>query len=165
MENLNIRTATKKDIPFILEIVNESILNTTANYNYDILTLAQQMAWFEKQIVDAMPVIVSVLEGIVCGYGSYNRFHEKIGYQFTVEHSIYLSTKMRGTGIGSLLMKELILLARKQNLHIMIGLIDGENQGSIDFHKKFGFVEVGRMKEVGFKFKSWVDLVFMQLTL
>ena len=44
----------------------------------------------------------------------------------------------------------------------MIGVIDAENQSSIEFHKKFGFEIVGTIKESGFKFNRWLHSVFMQ---
>jgi phosphinothricin acetyltransferase len=44
----------------------------------------------------------------------------------------------------------------------MIGVIDSENTNSIDFHKKFGFEEVGFIKESGFKFNRWLHSVFVQ---
>jgi L-amino acid N-acyltransferase len=43
--------------------------------------------------------------------------------------------------------------------------IDGENEGSIRFHERHGFVETARMPEVGRKFDRWLDLVLMQRTI
>jgi L-amino acid N-acyltransferase YncA len=63
------------------------------------------------------------------------------------------------------LLAELIKLAKEQGFHNMIGAIDAKNKGSIAFHKKFGFEVVGTMREVGYKFDHWLDLVFMQLIL
>lgn len=63
------------------------------------------------------------------------------------------------------MLTELIQLAKKQGYHNMIGAIDAENYGSIAFHKRFGFVESGIIKEAGFKFNKWLDLLFMQLIL
>jgi L-amino acid N-acyltransferase YncA len=70
-----------------------------------------------------------------------------------------------GKGIGKVLLQELIRLAKKQGLHTMIGVIDAENQSSVDFHEKFGFKTVGIIKESGFKFDRWLHSVFMQLIL
>jgi phosphinothricin acetyltransferase len=44
-------------------------------------------------------------------------------------------------------------------------VIDSEQECSIALHAKFGFVEVGRLKSVGFKFGRWLDTVYMQLML
>ncbi len=157
-----IRKATKADLPAILDITNEAILHTTAIYDYDTRSMAAQEAWWADKEATGMPVIVAELDGKTIGFGSYGRFRPKEGYKFCVEHSIYLDTSARGQGIGSMLLRELIVLATKQGLHTMIAGIDADNEGSIAFHKKYGFVEVGRMPQVGFKFNRWLDLVFLQ---
>jgi phosphinothricin acetyltransferase len=53
-------------------------------------------------------------------------------------------------------------MAKKQNLHTMIGVIDSENESSITFHEKFGFEKAGFIKESGYKFDRWLHSVFMQ---
>lgn len=165
MTNLTIRPAKSGDLDKILEIVNHSILHTTANYNYDIQTLEIQTKWFEDKKTKNMPVVVADLDGEVVGFGSYGQFREKIGYQYTVEHSVYVVDNVIGKGIGTKLLTELIRLAKEQGFHVMIGAIDGDNKGSIAFHEKFGFTAIGTIREVGYKFNHWLDLVFMRLIL
>ena len=63
------------------------------------------------------------------------------------------------------LLSRLIELAKEQGFHIMIAGVDGSNDGSFEFHKKFGFKEIGTFKEVGYKFDKWLDLRFLQLFL
>lgn len=162
---IQIRKAAITDVPEILDIVNYSILHTTANYNYDIQTPDIQTKWFEDKQSKNYPVIVADYNGKAIGFGTYGMFREKIGYQFTVEHSVYVADEYIGKGIGKLLLTELIRLAQEQGFHVMIGGIDASNSGSIAFHKKFGFVENGIVREVGFKFGKWLDLLFMQLIL
>lgn len=47
----------------------------------------------------------------------------------------------------------------------MVAAIESENAASIALHKKLGFIESGRMTEVGTKFGRWLDLTFLQLRL
>ncbi|CAD0008755.1 MULTISPECIES: GNAT family N-acetyltransferase [Flavobacterium] len=163
--NLTLRPATSNDLEKILEIVNHSILYTTANYSYEVQNLEVQTKWFEDKKNKNLPVIVADLGGEVVGFGSYGQFREKIGYQYTVEHSVYVVDNSIGKGIGSKLLTELIRLAKTQGYHVMIGAIDADNAGSIAFHEKFGFITAGTIREVGYKFDHWLDLVFMQLIL
>jgi L-amino acid N-acyltransferase YncA len=163
--NIILRQATLADLDKILDIVNHSILHATANYSYDIQTIEVQTKWFEEKKAKNLPVIVADLDGEVVGFGSYGQFREKIGYQYTVEHSVYVVDNVIGKGIGKQLLTELIRLAKQQGYHVMIGAIDADNAGSIAFHEKFGFVATGTIREVGYKFGHWLDLVFMQLIL
>jgi len=163
--HLIIRNATPKDLPALLEIINHAILNTTAIYDYEPREYDQQKTWLDQMFNDGMPVVVAEVDGEVIGYGSYNIFRPKIGYKFSVEHSIYLNEKSRGMGVGSRILESLIQRARESGIHTMIAGIDAANRGSIEFHKKYGFVEKGYLKEVGYKFDQWLDLVFMQLLL
>lgn len=163
--SITIRQATINDMTSVLEIVNYEILNTTAIWDYDVRTLEQQQAIFNEKQEKNFPFIVAEKENQIVGFGTYGTFRFKIGYRFTVEHSVYVDKNFHGSGIGKLLLEELILLAKNQNLHTMIGVIDSENKGSIVFHEKLGFKNVGHIKETGFKFERWLDSIFMQLLL
>lgn len=162
---IKIRDAIIDDMKAVLEIVNYEILNSTSIYDYNPHTLDQRIEWYENQITQNMPVIVAELNGDVIGYGSFGSFRYKEGYKYCVEHSVYVHSQKRNLGAGKLLMQQLINIARSMNIHTMIAGIDAENQESIDFHKNFGFVEVGRIKGAGYKFNKWLDVVFMQLML
>jgi len=159
-----IRSARIEDIETILEIVNDAILNTTAIYDYDVRTLNDQISWFQEKKEHNFPVIVATDENdTVLGFGTYGTFRMKIGYKFTVEHSVYVKEGHSGKGIGKAILLELIDLAKAQKLHVMVGCIDAGNTGSIEFHEKFGFKKAGILKESGYKFDKWLDLQFVQL--
>jgi L-amino acid N-acyltransferase YncA len=162
---IKIRVATPEDLEKILNIVNYSILHTTANYNNEIQTIETQKQWFEDKRVKNLPILIADYNGEAIGFASYGQFREKIGYRFTVEHSVYVSPTFIGKGIGSVLLSGLIQLAKKQGYHTMIGAVDANNLGSIAFHEKLGFKATGTLREVGYKFDNWLDLVFMQLLL
>lgn len=160
-----IRPGRPADISAILEILNHEILHSTVLYAYETNTLTEQTAWFKQKQVDKLPVIVAETKGAVLGFGTFGPFRPWPAYQFTVEHSIYIDKQQRGAGAGKLLMAELIQLAQKKGYHTMIAGIDAANTGSSSFHEKFGFKQVGRLNQVGYKFDRWLDLIFMQLIL
>ena len=159
---IKIRDYQIQDCTAIIEIINDAILNSTALYDYNIRTLNTQEAIFEEKLQKGFPVIVAESNNEVVGFGYYSEFRFREAYKFTVEHSVYANKNAIGKGIGKLLLNELIERAKKQNLHTMIGVIDSENTNSIDFHKKFGFEEVGFIKESGFKFDRWLHSVIVQ---
>lgn len=159
---IKIRNYKVDDAKAILEIINYNILHATALYDYEPRTLENQMAIFDDKLKKGFPIIVAVANETVIGFGYYSEFRFREAYKYTVEHSVYAHPNHTGKGIGKLLLEQLIHLAKVQKLHTMIGVIDSENQNSIDFHKRFGFEIVGTIKESGFKFDRWLDSVFMQ---
>jgi L-amino acid N-acyltransferase YncA len=159
------REAEERDLQGILAIMNEVILNTTSIYDYSPRDLAYVSDWFIKKQRDKMPVLVAEANQQIVGYGSYGIFRAWDAYQFCVEHSIYVHKDYQDHGIGKELMKRLIERARKDGFHTMVAGIDALNVKSCKFHEKLGFFEVGRFREVGYKFDRWLDLIFMQLML
>jgi L-amino acid N-acyltransferase YncA len=158
-----IQPAQPHHLPAILEIYNEAVLNTTASYDYEPNTLEQRTQWFEHHQHDGLPIFVAVNEaGTVVGWGSLSKFRDRIGYQYTVEHSVYVAADQRGHGIGSLMLQSLIDAACGMGKHILVGGVDASNEASLRLHQAFGFEEVARFKQVGYKFNRWLDVIFFQ---
>ena len=163
---MKVRPATHEDLPAILEIYNEAVLNTTATYDYEPRTLEHRAAWFEDHAKNQYPVFVAVNDdGRVVGWSALNRYHDRKGYQFTSENSVYVAADQRGRGIGKLLMKPLIEAARRRGIHAILAGIDADNEASTRLHASFGFVKVAHFKQVGFKFGRWLDVIYMELLL
>ncbi len=159
---IKIRPYKTSDTKAILEIINDMILNSTALYDYKPRSLTNQKAIFEDKLQKGFPVIVATVDEKVVGFGYYSEFRFREAYKFTVEHSVYANKNFIGKGIGKLIMKHLIDLARAQQLHTMVSVIDAENESSVEFHEKLGFEIVGVIKESGFKFDRWLHSVIMQ---
>jgi len=162
---IKIRPYETSDTDAIIAILNYYIVNSTAIYDYDLRTLEQQLTVFEEKLKKGFPIIVATVENRIVGFGYYSEFRFREAYKYTVEHSVYVLPNEHGNGIGSILLKSLIVIAKQQKLHTMIAVIDSENQSSIVFHEQFGFSTVGIIKESGFKFERWLDSVIMQLLL
>jgi L-amino acid N-acyltransferase YncA len=160
-----IRLATEQDLPAILDIYNDAILNTTAVYDYTAHTLEMRQAWFAAKQRDGYPVFVAEGEGEIAGFSSFGPFRTWAAYKYTVEHSVYVAQRYRKRGIGRMLVKTVIDFARQMDRHVILAGIDSENEVSIRMHKQLGFEETATLKQVGYKFGRWLDLVFMQLVL
>jgi L-amino acid N-acyltransferase YncA len=160
-----IRAASEGDLPAILAIYNDAVLNTTAIWNDDLVDLDNRRAWMTARAALGYPVLVAEEEGAVLGYGSFGDFRAFHGYRFTVENSVYVAANERRRGVASALLAALIEHASAIGKHVMVAGIAGENDISLRLHVRHGFVETARMPEVGQKFGRWLDLVFMQRTL
>jgi phosphinothricin acetyltransferase len=158
-----VREATIDDLPQILDIYNDAIVNTTAVYDYEPHTLEMRKQWFDTKKQQGFPVFVAEEDGTICGFSSIGPFRAWAAYKYCVENSVYVKQDQRGKGIASKLMQPLIDAAKQLGLHSIVSGIDATNDISISLHKKFGFVEVAHFKEVGYKFDRWLDLKFLQL--
>jgi phosphinothricin acetyltransferase len=159
---LEIREAHEKDLPAILDIYNDVVATSTAIYRDEPATLEDRRSWFAARKAEGQPVLVAMDGGAVVGFGAFGGFRPWPGYRFTVEHSVHVRADRRGQGVGAALMTPLIERAAALGMHVMIAGIDADNARSIRFHERLGFTKVAHLREVGFKFGRWLDLVLMQ---
>jgi phosphinothricin acetyltransferase len=157
-----VRPATEHDLSAILAIYNDAVRHTTAIWNDAVVDLDNRRVWLAARSGQGYPVLVGEEDGAVVAYGSFGDFRAFDGYRFTVEHSVYVAEGSRRRGIASALIEALAERASALGKHVIVAGIASENEASIRLHLKHGFVESGRMAEVGFKFGRWLDLVLMQ---
>ena len=161
-----LRDAVPADLPGVLAIYNDAVLNTTAIWNEQPVDLANRQAWFDGRQAQGYPIIVAVDEaGEVAGYASFGDWRAFEGFRHTVEHSVYIRADQRGHGLGPKLMEALVKRASQCGKHVMVAAIESGNGASIRLHEKLGFRVTGEMPQVGVKFGRWLDLTFMQLVL
>lgn len=166
---MHIRPATADDAVAIQSILNALIETTTIEWTETPHTIDRIHAWMDAHEV----VLVAVEEsgsqaGEIAGLSAYGWFRDAMirpGYRFTVESTVHVRESHWGSGVGRALMVALIDAARKNGKHVMVAAVDGENESSVRFHERLGFVEVGRLPELGEKFGRWLDLVLLQLRL
>jgi L-amino acid N-acyltransferase YncA len=69
---------------------------------------------------------------------------------------------VRGAGLGSVVLAELIRLARGRGHHAVMARIIADNAPSRRLHARLGFVLVGVERETAFKLGRWHDIAIMQ---
>lgn len=157
-----IRNARPDDAEAIRAIYNAAVVNTTAVFDYEPRSAEAQMVWLAMKAEQDLPVLVAEENDTVLGYASYGQFRPWPAFQFTVENAIYIAPNRRGQGIGRLLLGELIAVARAHGLRSMVAGITAENTASLALHEKLGFERTGLIRDSGWKFERWLDLVFLQ---
>jgi phosphinothricin acetyltransferase len=80
----------------------------------------------------------------------------------TAEISSFLHPDHCGRGIGGILLDHLLEAAAAKGIHTVLAAVSAVNEPSIRFHRKHGFVECGRFREVFRKKSRYVDTVWMQ---
>lgn len=157
-----IRAAQRPDVSAIQAIYAHHVLNGTATFDTeppDMLFWEQKMAALASR---GWPFLVADQGGEVVGYCYATQIRERPAYALCCEDSIYVRTKSIGQGIGTALLTALINAAKEAGFEQMVAVIGGGAPSSIALHGKAGFVEVGRLKDVGFKFGRYLDSVYMQ---
>ncbi len=159
-----IRRAERTDMPDVREIYNYYVTNS-------VVTLDEKKwshkAWLEKfDFLEkiALPFLVAVSPtGQILGYGLVSPWTGKSGYRYTVENSIYLGHAATGKGLGRELLQALIAACEDLGIREMVAVISDKGaEGSVALHEKLGFVEVGRMGRVGFKFGRSIGTIYLQ---
>lgn len=154
-----LRPARATDAAAICAIANPIIRDTLITFT----TAEKTPEGVAEEIAARLPgYLVGEIGGRVLGFASYGPFRGGPGYAHSKEHTILLAPEARGQGLGRALMARLEAVAADNGVHVLVGGVSAANPRGIGFHAALGFVEVGRMPEVGFKAGQWLDLVLMQ---
>ncbi len=163
----SIRDAVEADLPYVREIYNHYVANSTVTFDEKPMTLAQLRRKFSKVQQLKMPFLVAESpRGQILGYAYVYPWKEKAAYRYTVENSIYLGPAATGKGLGRALLAELLVRSKVAGIKEVIAVIaDRGADASIRIHEEFGFKTIGHMGKVGFKFERWLGTVLMQKSL
>lgn len=159
---IGIRDATDADLHSIVDIVNREIRESAFVWSDVENTLETRGEWFARHRELGQPVIVACDDAdTVVGWASLSTFRPANGYRFTCEVSVYVAREAHRRGIASRLVGRLHDCARDMGLKALVAVIDSENAASIRLFASRGYVEVGRMNDIGRKFDRWRSEVFL----
>lgn len=167
MSALLIRSVTESDLPAICDIYNHYVRTTTVTYD-EVESTVQGWAQKAQRIADAgIPFLVAETDaGELLGYALGQPWSPKSAYRFTIENSIYLAPSAAGRGIGWALLARFLDACRQRGLRQVIAVVaDRGTEASIALHRKAGFVDAGRLTEVGEKFGEPQGVFLLQKTL
>jgi L-amino acid N-acyltransferase YncA len=156
-----IRKADPEDLDAITLIYNEAILTTTATFDTEQKSAADQLEWFQSHD-ERHPILVAVMDGKVVGWASLTKWSDRRAYDDTVESSFYVKSEFRGRGIGRMLKDAIIEEARRLHFHTLIARVAEGNPESLHLNESAGFVRVGTLREVGRKFGNLLDVHILQ---
>lgn len=161
---MNVRDARREDLEGIVRIYNQAVVGDVATFDLDPVSVEQRIPWLQ-QFGEQHPLLVAELDGAVAGFAYYLPYRTRKAYDRTKECTVYIDEARHRRGVGSALYDELLRRARANGVHVLIGVISGGNPASVALHRKFGFIHVGTLEEVGWKFERWIPTHFYQLIL
>lgn len=159
-----IRAGKLSDAAGIAALINHEIRSGLAIWRYAERTEHDIKDMLSDRIAAGYALYVAEVNDKIVGWAGYGPFRSGEGYARTMEHSVNVTPDYRRRGIASNLLSKVIEHADTAGIHCLIGAIEATNIASLEMHKRFGFVETGRLPEIGWKFGKWLTLVLMQRT-
>jgi phosphinothricin acetyltransferase len=152
-----IRPATLADAAAIAALWNPWIRDTAITFASVEKTAADIVS-----LIEARPCFFVAETTGLLGFATYGQFRGGDGYATCMEHTVILSPDARGQGAGRALLQAVEAHARAGGAHQMIAGVSGENPDARAFHAAQGYHEVAILREAGFKFGRFMNLVLMQ---
>jgi phosphinothricin acetyltransferase len=155
-----VRLARDGDADPICAIYNEGI-DDRATLETELRTPDERRRWLASH--DARhPVIVAESDGAVVGWASLNVFNPREAYRHVADVSVYVARAARGKGVGTALLKELVLLGLQHGFHKLVLAGFPHNAASVALYRRSGFREVGVYREQGRLDDKWVDVLLVE---
>ena len=163
MSPIFIRASRDADVDAISTIYAHHVLHGTGTFETEPPAAADMAARRADVLAKNLPYLVAEQDGRVVGFAYCNWFKPRPAYRYSAEDSIYIADEARGQGLGAQLLTALVQAAEAAGVRKLIAVIgDSANAGSVGVHRKQGFSHVGVIKDCGWKFGEWRDIVLME---
>ena len=162
---MRIGRAALADLDAVSAIYNEEVLHGVATFDTEPRTGAAAREWFDSHQNDAHPLVVAELDGTVAGWASLTAWSPRGAYSRTVEGSVFVDRRFRGSGVGAALLAEIVLASRRARHRVVLGRVEAHNDVSRRMLDRAGFRSVGVMHAVGEKFGRVLDVEVFELVL
>lgn len=160
------RPAVLDDLDAIAEIYAHYVRSSVATFELEAPDRDEWRRRFDAITDAGLPFLVTERDGEVAGYACCGPWKTRPAYRATVEDSVYVASQAKRRGCGTELMRDLLDAAGAAGIREVIAVIaDTGDPASVELHRRFGFVEAGRLTNVGFKHDRFVDTVILQRTL
>lgn len=150
-----------EDLPAILEIYNWYVLNSTATFHTAPVSPDEFSAMIPVGHT-RYPSFLILSRGAIAGYCYITWFKKRQAYDRTAEVTIYLKPVFHRQGLGKKALVFLEQKARKSGIAILLGVITGNNEGSISLFEGMGYEKCAHYRRVGEKFNQILDVVSYQ---
>lgn len=158
-----LREAGDADMAAIAALYADEVLHGVATYEYRVPEAAEMRRRWRHLVDHGFPYLVAELDGRFAGYAYAGPYRGRIGYQWTVEDTVYVVPGLQGRGVGRALLQALIERCEAIGFRQMVAVIgDGGNRASVILHERLGFRTVGVFRGLGRKHGRWLDTVQMQ---
>lgn len=160
-----VREAGIGDIESIANIYNQGIEDRVATLETRLRTNGEMSDWLNNRESRYKVLVVSNKSGQIYGWSSLNVFNSRCCYNGVADISIYISRDHRGNGIGKILLKGLIDLAKTENFNKLVLSTFSFNEVGKKLYRSLGFREVGTYIKQGILDDKFIDITIMEYLL
>lgn len=153
-----IRRMNDSDWERVAEIYTQGLEGGFSTFNTECPTFE---AWDAGHIKECR--FVYEADGQVVGWIAISPTSVRPVYRGCVEVSVYIDEAYRGKGIGTSLLKALIIDAEKAGYWSLYSAIFSVNKASISLHRACGFREIGYRERIARdRFGNWQNTTLME---
>ncbi len=160
MEQYIIREVRNSDKNDFIKIFNYFIKNSMAAYGEEKIP-DEAFNFFRKSTEKFGFYVIECNEEVV-GFGFVRPYNSVKSFDRAAQLTYFILPEYTRKGLGSRFLTLLTEKAKEKGVDTLLAHISSENERSLQFHKKQGFTECGRLKRIGTKFGKDFDVVWMQ---
>jgi len=158
LTDFKIREFREFDKNAVLSIYNYHVINGFAAYSEKELSV-DFILQLKKTSVSF--IILEIEQGIA-GFAFLRNYLPYDNFKHTGQLSYFIKPEYTNKGYGTLLLNKLIEDAIDKGIKIFLIHLSSLNEQSLNFHKKHGFIECGRFKNIALKFNKPFDIIWME---
>jgi L-amino acid N-acyltransferase YncA len=168
VRDMQVREATAKDLPGIVEIYNSTIPTRLATADTAPIPVEPCRSWLLGRS-ERRPVWVaepsSPGSGGIAGWLALSDFNTRPAYHPTAEVAVYVAEGWRGSGVGRLLLAETVRHGPEYGIRTLVAGVFAHNAACLGLFEGFGFSRWARLPRVAELDGVERDLVYLGLRL
>jgi len=142
----------------VLEIFEEGIADGNATFD----SSAPNWEAWDINYFNHSRFVLEDESGTVIGWCALKPISNRDCYKGVAEVSIYIKREFQGRGLGTMLLRKLILDSEEHGFWMLQSGIFPENKASVALHQKLGFRIVGVREKIGQMNGVWRDVTLME---
>lgn len=142
---VKIRSMQSSDYEAVARIYKQGIDSKQCTFETEVPTWEQ----FDQGHLTHPRLVALDTYDKVCGFIVLSAMSTRYCFRGVAEVSIYLDVKCVGQGIGTALLKEMIVQSEQVGIWSLFSGIFPENKASIALHHRCGFREIGYREKMG----------------
>jgi phosphinothricin acetyltransferase len=140
------RQATEADLPEIAAIYALCVRNGDGAFD-DNVDPAEVASRYRDLLQRQLPFVVAAAPGRLLGFAHGEPYHSGTGFTHCVQGSVWIRAAHRRRGVGSAVLRALLLGCRQARYRQVTSLVLLDNVAGLALHRQLGFTVMGWHRE------------------